>query len=211
MERAEIKNAYKVIKGNEVLSDVSMVLEKGKIYGLTGRNGSGKTMVLRLLAGIMKPTKGEVYYDGKNINDDNYIKPDIGLVIENIGVYSEFTGRKNLELLAGIRGNVGLKEVDNAIRRVGLDPDNTRPVKKYSLGMKKRIVIAQAIMEEPKILILDEPTNGLDKDGVELFRRIILEERDRGAVIVIASHNNEDMEGLFDVVYKIEAGKLVTE
>ena len=205
MERAEIKNAYKVIKENEVLSDVSMVLEKGKIYGLTGRNGSGKTMVLRLLAGIMKPTKGEVYYDGKNINDDNYIKPDIGLVIENIGVYSEFTGRKNLELLAGIRGNVGLKEVDNAIRRVGLDPDNARPVKKYSLGMKKRIVIAQAIMEKPEILILDEPTNGLDKDGVELFRRIILEERDRGAVIVIASHNNEDMEGLFDVVYKIEA------
>lgn len=211
MERAELRNAYKVIKGNEVLTDINLIFEKGKIYGLTGRNGSGKTMVLRLLAGIMKPTNGKVFYDGKDINDDNYVKPDIGLVIENIGVYSEFTGRKNLELLAGIRGRIGHKEVDNAIRRVGLEPDNNKPVKKYSLGMKKRIVIAQAIMEEPEILILDEPTNGLDKDGVELFRKIIVEERDRGAVIVIASHNNEDMEGLFDVVYEIDNGKLVTE
>lgn len=209
MNTAEIVNGYKIIKDSEVLSDINLKFEKGKIYGLIGRNGSGKTMILRLLAGIMKPTKGNVYYDGKNINEKGFIKPDIGLVIENIGVYSEFSGKKNLEILAGIRNKISVKEVEAAIQRVGLDPNNNKPVKKYSLGMRKRIVIAQAIMEEPEIIILDEPTNGLDADGVKLFRKIIKEERDRGAIVVIASHNNEDMEGLFDEIYKIESGKLV--
>lgn len=209
MNTAEIVNGYKIIKDSEVLSNINLKFEKGKIYGLIGRNGSGKTMILRLLAGIMKPTKGNVYYDGKNINEKGFIKPDIGLVIENIGVYSEFSGKKNLEILAGIRNKISVKEVEAAIQRVGLDPNNNKPVKKYSLGMRKRIVIAQAIMEEPEIIILDEPTNGLDADGVKLFRKIIKEERDRGAIVVIASHNNEDMEGLFDEIYKIESGKLV--
>lgn len=210
MNTAEIVNGYKIIKDSEVLSDINLKFEKGKIYGLIGRNGSGKTMILRLLAGIMKPTKGNVYYDGKNINEKGFIKPDIGLVIENIGVYSEFSGKKNLEILAGIRNKISVKEVEAAIQRVGLDPNNNKPVKKYSLGMRKRIVIAQAIMEEPEIIILDEPTNGLDADGVKLFRKkIIKEERDRGAIVVIASHNNEDMEGLFDEIYKIDSGKLV--
>lgn len=209
MNTAEIVNGYKIIKDSEVLSDINLKFEKGKIYGLIGRNGSGKTMILRLLAGIMKPTKGNVYYDGKNINEKGFLKPDIGLVIENIGVYSEFSGKKNLEILAGIRNKISVKEVEAAIQRVGLDPNNNKPVKKYSLGMRKRIVIAQAIMEEPEIIILDEPTNGLDADGVKLFRKIIKEERDRGAIVVIASHNNEDMEGLFDEIYKIESGKLV--
>lgn len=171
MNTAEIVNGYKIIKDSEVLSDINLKFEKGKIYGLIGRNGSGKTMILRLLAGIMKPTKGNVYYDGKNINEKGFIKPDIGLVIENIGVYSEFSGKKNLEILAGIRNKISVKEVEAAIQRVGLDPNNNKPVKKYSLGMRKRIVIAQAIMEEPEIIILDEPTNGLDADGVKLFRK----------------------------------------
>lgn len=201
----------KVIKkfGSDIaLSNVTVEFERGKIYGIVGRNGSGKTVLFKTMIGFLKPTSGRVIVDGKEIGKDTDFADHIGMIIETPGFLSSYSGYKNLEYLAGIRNIIGKKEIKESMERVGLDPDSKKKVGKYSLGMRQRLGIAQAIMENPDILILDEPMNGLDNQGVEDVREILLNLKDEGKSIILASHNKEDIEVLCDEVYEMDHGKL---
>ena len=198
----------KTIKDREVLKDVTLSLESGSIYGFVGANGSGKTMLFKVLSGLVKPTTGKIILNGKELHRDFDVLPNMGLILENAGLYPEKTGFQNLRYLAGLRKEVGDDEIREAIKRVGLNPDDKRSFRKYSLGMKQRIIIAQAIMEAPDILFLDEPCKSLDEEGVERIRRIILEEKERGALILLASHMREDIDYLADTVYEVKEGRV---
>lgn len=200
------KNVTKNIGKKEILKNVNLSMESGHIYGFIGKNGSGKTMLFRALSGLMNISSGEIRLDNQVLHKDMKILPNLGLIIENAGLYPELTGLDNLRLLAKINHKIGDEEIRKTIERVGLNPDDKRPFRKYSLGMKQRIVIAQAIMEKPDIIMLDEPTNALDKDGIAEIRNIIAEEKQRGTLILIASHNREDIELLANKVYTVNDG-----
>lgn len=200
------KNVNKVIGGKQILKDVNLSLESGHVYGFVGRNGSGKTMLFRALSGLMRLSSGEVSLDGQILHKDIKVVPDLGIVIENAGLYPELSGLENLKLLAKLNHKIGETEIREAIIRLGLNPDDKKPFRKYSMGMKQRIVLAQAIMEHPKILMLDEPTNALDEDGVADIRQIIMEEKEKGTMVLIASHNKEDIEMLADKVFAVKEG-----
>ncbi|HIR89704.1 MAG TPA: ATP-binding cassette domain-containing protein [Candidatus Fimimorpha faecalis] len=206
-----VTNISKKIKRNVILSNISLHLKSGNIYGFVGPNGSGKTMLFRALSGLMKVGSGEIRLDEKVLKKDIDILPNLGIILENAGLYPEFTGMENLEMLAKVNKKVQREEIENTIRRVGLNPADKRLYRKYSLGMKQRIVIAQAIMEQPDILMLDEPTNALDENGIDKIRHIILEEKERGALILIASHNKEDITLLADQVFYINNGSLINQ
>ena len=203
-----VENANKTIRGRRILCDVNLELSGGNIYGFIGRNGSGKTMLMRLIAGLIRLDSGTISLDGRVLHRDFSVLPSLGLILENAGLYPGLTGLENLKYLAKLTRRVGTEEIRDAIRRVGLDPDDKRTYGKYSLGMKQRLAIAQAVMESPDVLLLDEPTNALDESGVEDIRRIITEERDRGALILLASHNKEDIRVLSDYVFRIEKGSV---
>ena len=203
-------NISRTIKGRLILNKVSLNLRSNNVYGFTGRNGSGKTMLFRALSGLMRIDSGTVTLDGKVLHKDFDILPGLGITIENSGLYSEYTGYKNLKLLAGINKKITDEEIKKALDDVGLDHSDKRTVKKYSMGMKQRLAVAQAIMERPDVLMLDEPTNSLDESGVKLIRDIILRERERGAIILLASHNKEDISELADTLFKVDNG-CVTE
>ena len=203
------ENIVKTIKKRTILDNICLNLESGNIYGFVGRNGCGKTMLFRALSGLMHIDSGRITIDGKVLHKDINVPPSIGLIIENAGLYNEFSGFKNLKLLADINKIISDTEITKAISEVGLDPNDKRPVRKYSLGMKQRLIIAQAIMESPDIIMLDEPTNALDERGVKLIRDIILRGKERGALVLIASHNKEDIEILADRVYYMDGGKIV--
>lgn len=203
-----IENINLNIRGKQILKDVNMQLEDGKIYGLTGNNGSGKTMLMKVVCGFIRPTSGTVIVDDKIIGKDIDYLHGAGIIIENPGFIPYYSGIKNLKSLAQINGKINLSQVRTVMELCGLDPDLKLPVKKYSLGMRQRLGIAQAIMENQKILILDEPMNGLDKDGVKAIRELLLKLKDEGRLIVLASHNKEDIEILCDVVYAVEAGEV---
>lgn len=202
------KNISKKIGKKEILKDINLQLKNGMVYGFVGRNGSGKTMLFRALSGLMTITSGKILLDGKELHKDMRVLDNMGIVIENAGLYPELTGFENLKLLAKLNKKIDDRQIKSAISRVGLDPEDKRTFKKYSLGMKQRIVIAQAIMETPDILMLDEPTNALDEEGVALMRNIVKEEKERGAMILIASHNKEDIEILTDKVFLMSDGIL---
>lgn len=202
------ENISKKIGGAIILDQISLELEGGNIYGFVGRNGSGKTMLFRALSGLIRIDQGQISLDGKVLHRDMRILPNLGIVIENAGLYPELTGFQNLKMLAKLKHRIGDQEITDAIRRVGLDPSDRRTFGKYSLGMKQRIVLAQAIMERPDILMLDEPTNALDENGVDMIREVILEEKKRGALILLASHNKEDIAKLADKVCQISDGKI---
>lgn len=206
--KIEVKDLCKEFKNNIVLDHVNLQMNEGKIYGIVGRNGSGKTMLFRCLAGLVKPTSGEIIFDGKVLFRDILTPPNMGVVIENIGLYPDFTGFDNLKYLSRIKKIISDEEIRTAIARVGLDPQDKRKLKKYSLGMRQRIVLAQAFMEKQDIIVLDEPTNGLDQEGIGQIRKILREEADRGATVVIASHNKEDIRYLCDKVYHMSKGCL---
>ena len=206
----QVKNINKKIKNTPILTDINLNLEPGVVYGFVGRNGSGKTMLFRALSGLMKIDSGEIMYQNEVLHKDFPILPNLGITIENAGLYPEFTGFKNLQLLAKLKKKIGNEEIKEAIKRVGLDPNDKRTYKKYSLGMKQRIVLAQAIMERPDIIMLDEPTNSLDESGVSLIRQVITEEKQRGAMILLASHNKEDINLLADQVFYLDKGLLVS-
>lgn len=203
-----VENLCKKIKDRVILDNINLNLESGNVYGFVGRNGSGKTMLFRAVSGLINIDSGKVMLDEKELHKDMQVLPDMGIILENAGLYSEFTGRKNLQILAGIRKKNTPQEVDKAIERVGLDPNDKRTYRKYSLGMKQRIILAQAIMEHPSILFLDEPTNALDEDGVNRIRRIVAEEKERGSIVLLASHNKEDIEMLADKVYYMVDGRI---
>lgn len=202
------EHASKTIKSARILKDINLELSGGTVYGFIGRNGSGKTMLFRALSGLMRLTEGTVTFDGKTLGKDFSVLPRLGIVLENVGLFINMTGKENLKYLAGLTGHIGDKEITHALERVGLDPEDKRTYRKYSLGMKQRLAIAQAIMESPDVIMLDEPTNGLDDGGVELIRKLIMEEKQRGAIVLLASHNRDDIRQLADKLYHIESGEL---
>ena len=206
--RIKVENVTKKFGEDTALDNVSANFEKGKIYGIIGRNGSGKTVLFKTIIGFLKPTSGRVVVEGKEIGKDTDFADNIGIIIENPGFLGGFNGYKNLEYLAAIKKVIGKKEIQESMIRVGLEPRSKKKVGKYSLGMRQRLGIAQAIMENPDILILDEPMNGLDKQGVEDVRKILLDLKEEGKTIILASHNKEDIEVLCDEVYEMERGRL---
>lgn len=207
-EIIKIENLTKKFGDVTALENVNLSIERGKIYGVVGRNGSGKTVLFKLIAGYLKPTGGRVVVSGKEIGKDTDFAENIGIIIENPGFLKGYTGFKNLAYLAGIRNVIGKEEIRESMEKVGLDPDSHKKVGKYSLGMKQRLGIAQAIMENPDILILDEPMNSLDNQGVEEVRGILTGLRYEGKTIILASHNKEDIEILCDEVYEMNRGRL---
>lgn len=200
----------KTIKKRKILTDISLQMESGKVYGIWGRNGSGKTMLFRALSGLMRIDSGEIYWDEGKLHKDFSVLPSLGIVLEHAGLYPGLTGMENLSYLAGIKRLADHKAIAEAMERIGLDPEDRRTYGKYSMGMKQRLAIAQAVMERPEVIMLDEPTNGLDEAGVQEVRNLILQEKERGALIILASHNKEDMELLADYMYYMRDGMLRT-
>lgn len=202
----ELYDLGKTFGQDVVLKEVNRNFEAGKIHGIVGNNGSGKTVMFKLICGFLQPTTGKVIVQGKQIGRDADFPEDLGLIIETPGFLPQLSGIRNLEILASLKKKIGLKEAANAIRRVGLDPMSTKPVGKYSLGMRQRLGIAQAIMEEPSLLILDEPMNGLDKNGVAEMRALFRSLATDGRTILLASHNIADIDTLCDTVCEMDAG-----
>lgn len=205
---AEIKNVSKKFGDETAVREVSLSLEPGKIYGIAGRNGSGKTVLFKMIIGFLRPTTGKIIVNGKEVGKDTDFAEDIGIIIETPGFLGGFCGYKNLEYLAAIRKRIGKDEIRKSMESVGLDPDSRKKVKKYSLGMRQRLGIAQAIMEHPKFLILDEPMNGLDREGAAEIRKLFLRLKEEGATILLSSHHREDMDELCDEAYEMEDGCL---
>lgn len=201
-----VQDVCKVIKGKALLSHINAVFEEGNVYGFVGNNGAGKTMLFRALSGLINVTKGEIRYNGKILHKDMEVLPNLGIMIENAGLYPELSGLENLKQLAKLNNKIGEAEIVESIYRVGLNPKEKKKYRKYSLGMKQRIIFAQAIMEKPDILLLDEPTNALDDEGRQLFRNIIMEEKERGAIILIASHAKDEINCLADHIYHVSNG-----
>jgi ABC-2 type transport system ATP-binding protein len=204
------ENVNKTIDKKIILNDVSLKLRSGMIYGFVGRNGSGKTMLFRALSGLMSIDSGTVSLDGKVLHKDFDVLPELGIMIENAGLYPQLSGFDNLKRLSSIRKKVDDNTIWEYISTVGLDPDDKKPFRKYSLGMKQRLVFAQAIFEDQKILMLDEPTNAMDDSGVQMVRDILLE-RKKDSIILIASHNREDIDLLADIKYRVSNGQFVKE
>ena len=209
MESAIIlKNLHKSFGKEEILHGIDREFACGKIHGIVGNNGSGKTVMMKCICGFLRPDEGQVIVNGKQIAKDIDFPDSMGIIIETPGFLPNMTGIKNLKLLASLRDCIGTKEICQALERVGLDPDLKKPVSKYSLGMRQRLGIAQAIMENPSILILDEPFNGLDKNGVAQIRDLIRQLREEGKTILLASHNQADIDELCDTVCEIDAGTM---
>ena len=203
-----IENATKYIKKALILDRVQLELYGGTVYGLQGPNGSGKTMLMRLVAGLMRPTEGRVLLDGKELGREMDFPPSVGLLIENPAFLPGYTGLKNLEMLAQIQGRVTTEQIRKTIWDVGLDPDDPRKYRKYSLGMKQRLGIAAAIMEQPDLVLMDEPTNALDDAGVAQICELIRRARERGALIILACHDAAILEGLADEIYTVSNGRV---
>ena len=207
----QLQNVTKRIKENTVLDNVSYTFKSGFVYGLYGQNGSGKTMLLRVISGLINLDSGSIFIDGEKLHDKIEFPPETGIVIENMELLPECSAKKNLQMLAKIKNIADEKDISFSLERVGLDPDSDKKVKKFSLGMKQRLNIAQAIFENQKIILLDEPTNALDEDAVQLIYKIIREEKSRGATIIVATHHKEDLKEVCDVILKIAEGKIVEE
>lgn len=205
-----VESLNKTFRGAQVLVDINYTFSSGKIYGLAGKNGSGKTMLLREIAGLIRPTSGRVLIDGKELHRDLSFPPNMGLIIEKPEFLGEMSGFENLKMLASIRKSVADKQIKAWMRRFSLDPDAKQPMRKYSLGMKQKIGIIQAVMEDPELLILDEPFNALDEESVSLCWSILQTLRQTGKLIIITSHHKEDIEQLCDSTLLMENGRLET-
>ncbi len=201
-----VQSVSKTFGDTQVLREVSREFEAGRVHGIVGNNGSGKTVLMKCICGFLPPTRGRILVRGKQVGRDMDFPDDTGIIIETPGFLPNLTGLKNLELLASLRRRVDREGIRRTIERVGLDPDSKKPVGKYSLGMRQRLGIAQAIMENPSLLILDEPFNGLDKNGVADMRQVIKGLREQGKTIILASHNQMDIDELCDTVCEMDAG-----
>ncbi len=208
MNIIQVKNLDITINRTQILKNVCVSFEKGKIHGLIGRNGSGKTMLMKCICGFIRATGGEIYVDDKQVGKDCDFPENIGIIIETPGFIPYYSGYKNLKLIADLNKKITPEQIKQAMAQVGLDPELKRHVVKYSLGMRQRLGLAQAIMENPDILILDEPMNGLDKEGVEDMRKYLLDFRKQGKTIIIASHSTEDIEVLCGTVSEMDKGIL---
>lgn len=204
----EVSHVSKCFGTELVLRDVSLSLECGKVYGIVGNNGSGKTVLMKCICGFLPVSAGTIRVDQKVIGRDVDFPESLGVIIETPGFLNNLTGRKNLEILADLNKKADRAAITRALCQVGLDPFLKKPVGKYSLGMRQRLGIAQAIMESPKLLILDEPFNGLDRYGVEEIRALLIKQKKMGRTILLASHNNDDIRILCDRVYEMDAGRL---
>lgn len=208
-----VTNATKYFGEQLIFEGVNINFEKGKIYGLVGRNGSGKTVLMKCICGLVPLTSGEITVRDKVLGKDIDIPENVGIIIENPGFLPNYSGMNNLKLLALIKNKIDKKHIENTIRKVGLDPHSKKHVGKYSLGMRQRLGLAQAIMEDPEIYVLDEPMNGLDKSGVAEIRKVLEEIKESGKTIIMATHIMEDVRLLCDTVYLVEDGnfKIVEE
>ncbi|MDO5422342.1 MAG: ATP-binding cassette domain-containing protein [Eubacteriales bacterium] len=202
----ELHQVRKCFGGEEVLKKLDFQVERGKVYGIAGNNGSGKTVLMKCICGFLPVTEGEVLVGGKSIGREVDFPESLGVIIETPGFLANLSGRRNLEILADLRKKLTREDITAVLLRVGLNPDLKKPVSKYSLGMRQRLGIAQAIMEDPELLILDEPFNGLDKHGVAEIRNLLLAEKEKGKTILLASHNSEDIRILCDRVFEMDAG-----
>lgn len=196
-------------KKDVLLDHVSYQCEQGKIHGIVGRNGSGKTLLMKCICGFIRPNEGHIYVRDKEIGKDIDFTPDTGIIIETPGFIPYYSGYRNLKVLAAINNRISRKDIENAMYQVGLDPTMKKRVATYSLGMRQRLGIAQAIMEDPSLIILDEPFNGLDKHGVEEMREYFLSLKKKGKTILLTSHNTEDIEYLCDTVVEMDHGKFI--
>lgn len=204
----ELKDIEKTIGANTVLSDINVRLESGNIYGLKGKNGSGKTMLMRIICGLIRPSRGEVSIDGKILHKDISFPESIGVLIENPAFLPQYSGFDNLKLLSSIKKIIKDEDIIRTIEKVGLDPQDKKKYKKYSLGMKQKLGIACAIMEKPDIIILDEPVNAVDEDGVKRIREILCELKNENKIIILACHDKEELYFLSDNIIEIENGRI---
>ena len=204
----ELHEVGLTIGKQELLKDISVNFNYGKIYGIIGRNGSGKTLLFKCISGFILPTHGDVHVIGEQVGKDIDFSGHMGVIIETPGFIPHYSAYRNLKILADISGGAKKERIIECIRMVGLDEKEKKPVKKYSLGMRQRLGLAQAIMEDPQVLVLDEPMNGLDKHGVEDVRKLLLQLKEQDKTILIASHNAEDIRLLCDEVYEMEGGVL---
>lgn len=203
-----VENLKKSFKEQIAIRDINLNLSSGNIYGIIGRNGSGKTVLLKCIAGIMKPSSGRVTVDGKIVGKDMDFIEDMGIIIESPGFLPMYSGFNNLKMIASIRRKTDTEKIKETIKLVGLDPNSKKHVGKYSMGMKQRLGIAQAIMEDPELIILDEPMNGLDNDGVKEMRELFARLKEQGKLILMCSHNPDDIKILCDHVYEIDKGEI---
>lgn len=208
MTYIEFKDYTKIINNKTILDHLNLSFEKGKIYGLLGHNGSGKTMFLRAICGLIKPTSGSVSVNGKVIGKDTDFSENTGIIIETLALIPEYNAHKNLKLLGKINNHDNDEMINQTIKQVGLDPNNKKPIRTYSLGMKQKLNIAQAIFEDQTLLLLDEPTNALDEDSVKNIFNLFTELSKRGKTIFIASHNRLDLEDICDEIYCVNEGKI---
>ncbi len=199
-----VEHVSKAFGKEQVLTDVNLSIPAGRIYGIAGNNGSGKTVLMKCICGFMRPDKGRIFVGGRQVGRECDFPESLGVIIETPGFLPNASGYKNLKILASLKGKIGRKEIMETLARVGLNPSMKKPVSKYSLGMRQRLGIAQAIMEDPDVLILDEPFNGLDKGGAAQMRELIKELKAQGKAILLASHNAQDMEALCDEVHEME-------
>lgn len=206
--RMEVRGLSKVIKGATVLDGIDLSLEGGRVYGLRGKNGSGKTMLMRAMAGLIRPTAGEIVIDGRALAPGEFPR-SVGIMIEASAFIGKYTGFRNLAYLAGIKGEIDDQAIAQVLEDVGLDPCDKRSFRKYSLGMKQRLGIACAVMERPDLLLLDEPINALDPAGVTMVQRLVARQRARGALVVVACHDVEELDGLADEIYSMAEGRIV--
>lgn len=204
----EIENVNLTLSKQHILKDINMQLEPGKIYGVVGKNGSGKSMLFKCICGFIRPQTGIIRVNGKQIGKEKDFPENTGILIEAPGFVPYYSGYKNLKLLADLKGNYGKEQVEKYMRLLGLDPAMKKVVKKYSLGMKQRLGIAQAVMEEPELIIMDEPMNALDKDGIAEMRDFFKKLREKGRTILLTSHNFEDIQFLCDRVYEMDHGSM---
>lgn len=205
-----LKSISKVINGTPVLDNISYKFSGGNIYGVVGWNGSGKTMLLRTISGLIVPTSGSVVVDGKELHKDNSFPPSMGLIIEKPEFLSYMTGLENLKQIASINKIASEETIRAYMKIFSLDPDSKHTMRKYSLGMKQKIGIVQALMENPDILILDEPFNALDEQSVLLLRNLLQQRKEEGKLILITSHNKEDIESICNQVMFMQDGKLIS-
>lgn len=205
-----VDHVTKTIHRAVVLQDISLNFESGKVYGLQGENGSGKTMLLRLMCGLIYATEGSVSVNDRRLGKDLDFPESVGVMIESPAFIDEYTGQKNLELLAGLKQLISVSDIHNTLQAVGLDPNDKRTFKKYSLGMKQRLGIAAALMEKPDLLILDEPTNALDEQGVAMIAQLIRKECQRSALVVVACHYADFVQSVSDVVIQMQAGRVTS-
>ena len=208
MSEIRIENLNKKIKGSVILDDISLTMTPGRIYGLRGKNGCGKTMLMRAICGLLIPDGGHIYIDDEELHRDIKFPRSIGALIENPSFLPQYTGFRNLRLLAKLMGGISDDDVRYAIERTGLDPDDKRVYRKYSLGMKQKLGIANAIMGEPDVIVLDEPINALDEESVENIKKELLKLRDGGSLKITACHAREELEYLCDEIYEMKDGRI---